>query len=251
MSQPRLTLVGAGPGDPDLITIKGIKALADADVVLYDALAHPDLLKHAPLKARKVFVGKRKGACKYTQDQINKLIVEYAKQYGHVVRLKGGDPFVFGRGHEELEYAKNFDVPTEVVPGISSSFSVPELQHIPLTKRNYTESFWVITGTTRNHELSADVYQAAQSDATAIILMGMSNLSQIVTIYKDVGKADLPVAIIQNGSLENEKIGLGTVATIEQVVEENKLSNPAIIMLGEVVSLHPEYLPAIVEKLSV
>src|SRR5687768_4378412 len=145
MKKARLTLVGAGPGDPELISVKGVKALSEADVVLYDALVHPDLLNHAPESAIKIFVGKKKGVCQFAQEEINRLIVENALNFGHVVRLKGGDPFIFGRGHEELLHAQAFNIETKVIPGISSSIAVPELQHIPLTRRGINDSFWVMT----------------------------------------------------------------------------------------------------------
>ncbi|MNP94509.1 Siroheme synthase [compost metagenome] len=233
--QPKVTLVGAGPGDPDLLTLKGVKALAEANVVLYDALANEEIMNHAPKKAIRIFVGKRKDCHEYTQEQINQLIVDNALTYGHVVRLKGGDPFIFGRGSEEIEYAESFGIPTFVVPGISSSIAVPAYQGISLTRRGVSESFWVITGTTSDRKLSNDVALAAQSSATVVILMGMSKLSQIVTLFQKESKGETPVAIIQNGTTVNERIGVGTINTIQQVVGENKLSSPAIIVIGEVV----------------
>ncbi|WP_422350334.1 uroporphyrinogen-III C-methyltransferase [Flagellimonas sp.] len=235
MYNGKLTVVGAGPGDVDLITLKGIKALRDADVVLYDALVDTQLLEYAP-DAEKIFVGKRKGCYTYQQDQINELIVQRAQTKGHVVRLKGGDPFVFGRGAEEMEYASQFGVEVAVVPGISSAVSVPASQNIPVTKRGATESFWVITGTTKEHKLSKDVELAAKSNATVLILMGMSKLGEIMELFKNEGKENTPVAIIQNGTMENEKIGIGTVASIEYKAKEQQLSNPAIIIIGEVVN---------------
>lgn len=235
MKTPRLTVVGAGPGDPDLITLKAIKALNSANVVLYDALINNDLLSYAPKNAEFIFVGKRKGCYRYQQEQINELIVSRAKSDGHVVRLKGGDPFIFGRGAEEMEYAAKYEIETDVVPGISSSFAVPAYQNIPLTKRGSSESFWVITGTTKEHKLSLDVSLAAQSTATVVILMGMGKLSEIVKLFQDYGKNELPVAIIQNGTTPQEKIGIGTVDTILNVVAKKELTNPAIIILGEVV----------------
>jgi len=147
----KLTVVGAGPGDPDLITLKAIKAIKAADVILYDALVNPKLLEYASQEAELIFVGKRKGCYSYQQDQINELIVERAIQRGHVVRLKGGDPFIFGRGAEELAYAKDYAIEVAMVPGISSSVAVPAYHGISLTKRNVSESFWVITGTTKSH----------------------------------------------------------------------------------------------------
>ena len=234
MSHGQLTVVGAGPGDVELITLKAIKALQAADVVLYDALVDVALLEYAP-NAEHIFVGKRKGCYAYQQEQINDLIVSRAKTYGHVVRLKGGDPFVFGRGAEEMEYAASKGVKVAMVPGISSSVAVPASQNIPVTKRGSAESFWVITGTTKEHKLSTDVALAAKSNATIVILMGMGKLAEIVELFKLEGKADMPIAIIQNGTREDEKLGIGTIDTIEQIVVERQLSNPAIIVVGEVV----------------
>jgi uroporphyrin-III C-methyltransferase len=232
---PKLTLVGAGPGDIDLITVKGVKALAEADVVLYDALINPELLTYAPKRAIKKFVGKRKGYRRYAQEEINQLIVDHAFTNGHVVRLKGGDPFIFGRGSEEIDYVNSFGIDIAVVPGISSSISVPAVQGISLTKRGVSESFWVITGTTSARKLSKDVELAAQSTATVAILMGMSKLPEIVKLFQHYGRGDEAVAIIQNGTLPNEKLGVGTINSIVEEVKNKKLSNPAVIVIGEVV----------------
>lgn len=232
--EPKLSLVGAGPGDPDLITVKGAKTLAKADVVMYDALANDDLLKYAP-NAKKIFVGKRKGYKRYSQERINELIVENAFNYGHVVRLKGGDSFVFGRGSEEIEYADSFGISIDVVSGISSSVAVPAKFGIAVTQRNVARSFWVLTGTDSERKLAKDVQLAAQSSATIVILMGMSKLSEIVQLFQQEGKGETPVAIIQNGTLPNEKLGIGVINTIEEQVQLKGLSSPAIIIIGEVV----------------
>tara|TARA_R110002050_G_scaffold179118_3_gene312380 strand:- start:14620 stop:15414 length:795 start_codon:yes stop_codon:yes gene_type:complete len=229
-----LTVIGAGPGDPELITLKAIKALQVADVVLYDALVNPELLKYAA-NAELIFVGKRKGCYAYQQEQINELIVSRGKTQ-HVVRLKGGDPFIFGRGAEEMEYAAKHGLQVAMVPGISSSVAVPASQNIPVTKRGAAESFWVITGTTKEHKLSTDVALAAKSNATVVILMGMSKLPAIVNLFEKEGKSETPIAIIQNGTRENEKIGIATIATIASEVEKQQLTNPAIIIIGEVVN---------------
>ena len=244
--QGKLTVIGAGPGDPELITVKAIKALQSADVVLYDALVNEELLQYAP-KAEKIFVGKRKGCYTYQQDQINELIVSRSKSHGHVVRLKGGDPFVFGRGAEEMEFAASHGLETFMVPGISSSLSVPAHQNIPVTKRGASESFWVITGTTKQHKLSYDVALAAKSSATVVILMGMSKLPEIVSLFKKEGKSETDIAIIQNGTRKDEKIGVGTISSIEEEVKKNRLSNPAIIIIGEVVN-HRAKMNQIVEE---
>jgi uroporphyrin-III C-methyltransferase len=232
----KLTVVGAGPGDEELITIKGVKAIESADVILYDALINTSLLAYASPKAELIFVGKRKGCYAYQQEQINELIVSRAKSHGHVVRLKGGDPFIFGRGAEEIDYVKKFQIEAYVIPGISSAIAVPAYQGIPLTKRGASESFWVITGTTKSHKISSDIALAAQSSATVVILMGMGKLQEIVQIFSKENKRDTAVAIIQNGTTEQENVGIGTIATIEAIVAKNQLSSPAIIVIGDVVN---------------
>ena len=251
--KPKLTVVGAGPGDVDLITLKAVKVLKKADVVLYDALVNTELLDFVNPETELIFVGKRRGCYQFQQEQINELLVARAKSHGHVVRLKGGDPFIFGRGAEEMEFVANFGIETAMVPGISSSMAVPAYQNIPLTKRGSAESFWVITGTTKEHQLSNDVALAAKSDATVVVLMGMGKLPEIIKLFQQENKNDLPVAIIQNGTMSNEKVGFGTVDTILKVVKENELSNPAIIVLGEVVkhsailkNVQQEYLKEVV-----
>jgi uroporphyrin-III C-methyltransferase len=243
VKEPRITLVGAGPGDADLITIKGIKALKTADVVLYDALVNEELLEFAPEHATKVYVGKRSGDHSFSQDAINKLMVDYALNYGHVVRLKGGDPFVFGRGYEELDHAASYSIPTVVIPGISSSIGVPGLQNIPVTHRGLSESFWVITGTKTDGKISNDLYEAARTRATIVVLMGLHKLAEITEIFKKEGRHKLPVAVIQSGSTESEKVAVGTIDTIVELVEEKKITSPALIVIGEVVSLHPLFQP--------
>ncbi|SDS86144.1 uroporphyrinogen-III C-methyltransferase [Mucilaginibacter mallensis] len=243
VKEPRITLVGAGPGDADLITIKGIKALKTADVVLYDALVNEELLEFAPENAVKVYVGKRSGDHSFSQDNINKLMVDYALNYGHVVRLKGGDPFVFGRGYEELDHAASYSILCVVIPGISSSIAVPGLQNIPVTHRGLSESFWVVTGTTADGRISADLYQATRTNATIVVLMGVHKLKEITQLFKNEGRNKLPVAVIQSGSTENEKVAIGIIDTIVDIVEEKKISSPALIVIGEVVSLHPMFQP--------
>jgi uroporphyrin-III C-methyltransferase len=239
MQKPFLSLVGAGPGDPELITLKAIKALQKADVILYDALANQELLEHTSLKAIKQFVGKRFGCHALSQQEINALIVEYAYKYGRVVRLKGGDPFVFGRAQEEIDTARAAGIPVEVIPGISSAVAVPASQMIPLTCRGINESFWVTTGTLQSGEISPDIHLAAQSSATVVLLMAMSKLEAIMDIFKAKGKKDTPVAIIQNGTTDKEKYVIGTVSDIYFRAQHTGLSNPAIIIVGEVVRLHP------------
>jgi uroporphyrin-III C-methyltransferase len=242
MTKPFLSLVGAGPGDPELITLKAIKALQNADVILYDALANEDLLEYASPKAIKQFVGKRFGCHALSQQEINALIVEYAYKYGSVVRLKGGDPFVFGRAQEEIDAARAAGIPVEVIPGISSAIAVPASQMIPLTCRGINESFWVTTGTLQSGKISPDIQLAAKSSATVVILMAMSKLETIMDIFKANRKKDTPVAIIQSGTTDQEKCVIGSVSDIYFRAQYEGLSNPAVIIIGEVVRLHPSLL---------
>lgn len=235
ISQPKVTLVGAGPGDPELITLKAVLALNKADVVLYDALIDPVLLQHAPATALKIFVGKRVGRHSQPQEDTNQLCVSLAKKHGHVVRLKGGDPFVFGRGAEEIDYIEAFGIATELIPGITSAIAVPAAVGIPVTKRGVSESFWVVTGTTSAGDLSADLALAAQSSATVVVLMGTRKLAEIAQVYSRFGKADLPIAIIQSGTTREEKIVAGFITDILQKAEDAKVEAPAIIIIGEVV----------------
>lgn len=249
-NEPYLTLVGAGPGDPDLITRKGLRALQSADVVLYDALSSEELLLETPAHCRKLFVGKRAGCHYKKQDQINQLIVESARQYGHVVRLKGGDPFVFGRGQEEIAYAREHGIATTTVPGISSCISLPELQGVAPTSRGYADSFWVMTAHTRDHGISPDLLLAPKSSATVIILMGMSRLDQICALWDAEGKGDLPAMVIQNGSRPDEKCWVGTVNDIAPRVAAERDTGPGVIVLGTTVSQHPEYKLKVVNSIA-
>lgn len=233
--KPSLTLVGAGPGDPELLTLKGLKALEAADIVLYDALVSREILDFIPPGVPLISVGKRAGMHSHRQDEINTLIVESAFLHGHVVRLKGGDPFVFGRATEEIEYASRYGIPTQVVPGISSALSVPAAVSIPLTSRGVSESFWVVTGTTMTGALSGDVALAARSTATVIILMGLKKLPEIMELFQAYGKGETPVAVIQNGTLASQRHVVGTVSTIAELVKEEDLGSPGIIIAGDVV----------------
>lgn len=239
--QSKITLVGAGPGDPDLLTLKGARALRTADAVLYDALVDPRLLHHARPQAARVYVGKRAGQHRMTQQAINELLVAYARSHGHVVRLKGGDAFVFGRGQEEAAYAREHGITVDIVPGISSCISVPELQQVPPTRRGYSESFWVLTGTTRTGELSGDLSLAVQSTATIIVLMGMKKAGEIAQLFAQQGKGELPAMAISKGSTAEERRVIGTAASLPSLIEEAALPCPGLLVFGEVVRLHPEW----------
>jgi uroporphyrin-III C-methyltransferase len=231
LNKGTVTLVGAGPGDPDLLTIKGLKALQKADVILYDALINPALLEYNP-DAEKIFVGKRRGFVKKSQAEINALIVLYATQGLDVIRLKGGDPLVFGRACEELEAAKEASIPTAVVAGIASYSGIAAQHQIPLTKRAEHESFWVVTGHTRSGKLSADISLAAQSTATVVVLMGMRFLPEIVATFKQHKQGNHPVAVIQNGTTKAERSLVADLNTIIAQVDQHHIENPAVLIFG-------------------
>lgn len=232
--QPRLTVVGAGPGDPELITLKAVKTLESANVVLYDALVDTSLLNYCTVTCEKIYVGKKPGES-HSQDAINELIVEKAFALGHVVRLKGGDPFVFGRGQEEIDFAKRFGLVTGYVPGISSSISAPSAANIPLTVRGVSDGFWVMTGTKSDGSLSSDLQLGLQSNATLIILMGMNQLEAISKICQAHGKGEVATAIVQSATTKNQKIGFGFAGELDKIAQKNDLRNPAVIVIGEVV----------------
>lgn len=238
--EPKITLVGAGPGDPDLISLKGVKALNTANVVLYDALVNGALLNHAPENAIKIFVGRSDDAS-FSQDAVNKLMIDYALNFGHVVRLKSGDPFVFARGFEEVDFAESYSIETEIIPGISSATGVPGLHKIPMIYGDLSESFWVLSGTNAKGEISPDLTGAAKSNATVVVLMGIERIEEIAAIFKREGKERLPVAVIENGSAKNENIVVGVVDTIAELVADHKISSPALLVFGDVVSLHPAF----------
>jgi uroporphyrin-III C-methyltransferase len=234
-AESTLYIVGAGPGDPELMTLKGMKAISRAEVILYDALVDPRILKEAKPECRLVYVGKRKGKKEFSQEEINQLIVFYGTRFSNVVRLKGGDPYVFGRGHEELEYAQRHGLHVEVIPGISSSLAAAGAAGIPLTKRGVNESFWVVTGTLSSGELSNDIALAAKSSATVIILMGMTHLTKIAELFSQWRSFDEPIAVIQEATWATQKVAIGNVQNIMKKVEDGGLTSPAVIVIGKVV----------------
>ncbi|MBX2889633.1 MAG: uroporphyrinogen-III C-methyltransferase [Saprospiraceae bacterium] len=234
-TQPRLSVVGAGIGDPEHITLKAVRALQSADAVLYDALVNEELLNYAPPGAAKVYVGKRRGEKAFTQEEINERIVAYAHCCGHVVRLKGGDPFVFGRGLEEMQYAQSQGIPAEYIPGVSSSIAGAGAAGIAVTARGASRGFWVLTATTDTGDLNPEIFSAAATDATIVILMGVAKITDIALAFMAAGKTDLPVAIIQNATLPTQREMFGTVADISEKVQESGIGSPAVIVIGEVV----------------
>ncbi|WP_079507454.1 uroporphyrinogen-III C-methyltransferase [Mesobacillus jeotgali] len=236
----KVYLVGAGPGDPDLITVKGLRCLQKADVILYDRLINPELLKHAKEGAKLVYCGKLPNYHTMKQETINHFLVKYAKKGLQVVRLKGGDPFVFGRGGEEAEECRKNDVQFEVVPGITSGIAASAYAGIPVTHRTLSKSFAFITGhqagdVAAEHQWS----HLAKAVDTICVYMGVSHLSTIVKQLIEFGKSpQTPIALIHWGTLSDQKSVVGTLETIEEKVRESEISNPSMIVIGEVVRLH-------------
>ena len=236
----KVFLVGAGPGDPDLITVKGLRYLQQADVILYDRLVNPELLNHAKEGAQLVYCGKLPHYHTMKQETINHFLVKYAKKGCQVVRLKGGDPFVFGRGGEEAEECAHHDVPFEIVPGITAGIAASAYAGIPVTHRNLSKSFAFITG----HQ-AGDVaaehqwFHLANAVDTICVYMGVSYLSTITRKLIQFGKPpQTSIAIIQWGTLGDQRIVVATLGTVEEKVKEAGISNPSMIVIGEVVRLH-------------
>lgn len=237
MEAGKVYLVGAGPGDPGLMTVRGLQLLQSAQVVVYDQLVNPVLLNQAAPEAQKIFVGKKAGRHSLAQGDINEVLVNYALQGYRVVRLKGGDPFVFGRGGEEAEVLANAGVAFEIVPGVSSAVAAPAYAGIPLTHRNHASSFAVVTG----HEAiksksSVDWAKLATAVDTLVILMGLHNLPVIVAKLIEHGRCEeTPVAVIQQGTTDRQQTVVGTLADIGE--KSLGVKAPALIVVGEVVNL--------------
>ncbi|MBS1533061.1 MAG: uroporphyrinogen-III C-methyltransferase [Bacteroidetes bacterium] len=236
IATPELFVLGAGPGDPELLTVKGYKVLQQADVVLYDNLANKELLDIAPERADKIYVGKQPYGQYTPQESILEMIKHFCFTKGKVVRLKGGDPFIFGRGFEEIIYARQLGIKTHFIPGITS-MQACGLEDIPLTHRAVSEGIWVVTGTKKDGTLSADLRLAMQSNATVVVYMGVKQLASIADTYIDEGRGDTPAAIIQHASLKQQKSVSGLVKDLPAMAEEHGLTYPAIIIIGYVVEL--------------
>jgi uroporphyrin-III C-methyltransferase len=236
IQNPQLFVLGAGPGDPELMTMKGYRVLQQANVILYDNLANKELLAISRDDCEKVYVGKQPYGDYTPQETIHELIKHYAFTKGNVVRLKGGDPFIFGRGFEEIIYARQHGITTHYIPGVTS-MQASGLEDIPLTHRQVSESVWMVTGTKKDGSLSADLTCAMHSNATVVIYMGMKKLAEIALAYITAGKGDIPAAIIQHASLPNQKSAKGKVSDLVAIAADNQLTYPAIIIIGDVVNI--------------
>ena len=233
-------LTGAGPGDIELLTLKAARVIREADIIIYDRLANPDILKMAKNGCEFIYVGKEDGHHSMPQDDINEVIYQNALKYEIVVRLKGGDPFVFGRGGEEAAYLYERDIKFEVIPGITSAVSAPAYAGIPVTHRGVAVSFRVVTGhESPNKKASQIPWENFKTDDTIVFLMGLHNLAKISSKLMEIGKdKDYPIAVISRGTTKDQKVIVGT---LENIVQKAKGTlTPALIVVGHVVKLREQ-----------
>ncbi|HWP24605.1 MAG TPA: uroporphyrinogen-III C-methyltransferase [Candidatus Binatia bacterium] len=233
----KVYLIGAGPGDPELMTLKGKRCLRAADAILYDALVSRELLGFTARDAELIDVGKRHGRCGIGQREIEAMLIERARAGQYVVRLKGGDPFVFGRGGEEAEALRRAGIPFEIVPGVSSAIAVPACAGIPVTHRDYASSVAFVTG----HKVSKQEVkwgELSRACDTLVVLMGLHNLGAIMNRLLAEGcPGDRPVALIESGTLPEQKMAIGTVTTISDIAARRHFQSPSLIVIGNVVNL--------------
>jgi uroporphyrin-III C-methyltransferase len=238
----KVYLVGAGPGDPGLFTLKGKTLLEHADVVVHDALVSPEILAMIHSQAEVINAGKRRGRHSMLQEDTTRLLIEKAHTHAIVVRLKGGDPFVFGRGGEEMEDLVRAGVPVEIVPGITSGIAAPAYAGIPLTHRAYSSSVIFVTGheVTGKYRPEVNWQAIAQAAETIVVYMGVHNLPQIITKLQSAGLAtETPIALVRWGTCPHQTELVGTLATILHQIEATEFSAPAIAVIGNVVHLKP------------
>jgi uroporphyrin-III C-methyltransferase len=236
----KVFIVGAGPGDPKLITLKAVESIKSADVVLYDRLVSKKIVAMIPKRAEKMYVGRDVGDDYKHQDTTNDLMVKFAKKNKNVVRLKGGDPFIFGRGGEEAEFLRQHKVKYEIIPGITSGIGSAEYSGIPLTHREYASSVVFVTGheDAKKKEGVVDWKKLAKAVDTIVIMMGLSRLDIISKKLISGGLSkNTPVAVIQNGTTDEHKMIKGTLSNISKKVNEAKIRPPSIVVVGKVVNL--------------
>ncbi|MCM3718809.1 uroporphyrinogen-III C-methyltransferase [Fictibacillus phosphorivorans] len=231
-------LVGAGPGDPDLITRKGLKCIQEADVILFDRLINQELLSYAKNGADLIYCGKKPGKHSMDQDMINQYLVRQTKRGRIVTRLKGGDPFVYGRGGEEAQVLAKHGIPYEIVPGITSGMAAPMYAGIPVTHRDYSSTFAIVTGHMRQGKDHLCWESIAKGIDTLVIYMGVGNLPYIQQQLLKHGRSkNTPVAIVHSGTTVKQHTVTGTLLSIVEIAEKNQIQNPGIIIIGEVVRL--------------
>lgn len=238
-STGRVYLVGAGPGDPDLLTLRAVRLLQQTQAIVYDNLVSPEVLDYVSPNALRFYAGKRRNNHTLRQEEINALLVKLAREGKHVVRLKGGDPFIFGRGGEELETLAAHGISFEVVPGVTAASGVSSYAGIPLTHRDYAQSCLFVTGHLKDGSANLDWPSLVRPRQTVVIYMGLGGLPEICRQMVAHGAAtDLPIAVVQNGSLQTQRVVTGTLANMAERVAQAGLVSPCLTIIGEVVKLH-------------
>lgn len=235
----RVYLVGAGPGDPDLLTLRAARLLGETDAIVYDHLVSPEVLGLAAADAERIYVGKERNNHTMPQDEINELLVRLALQGKHVVRLKGGDPFIFGRGGEEMETLAERGVPFEVVPGITAACGVSSYAGIPLTHRDHAQSCLFVTGHLKDGTTNLDWAALTRPRQTVVIYMGLGALAEICAKLIAHGvRPEMPIAAVQQGTTPDQRVVTGTLETLPAIAARSRLKSPCMIIVGEVVRLH-------------
>jgi len=235
----RVAIVGAGPGDPELLTLRALRRIETADVVVHDRLVDARVLDHARADARRIYVGKTRGCHALSQERINSLLVDLANEGLTVVRLKGGDPFVFGRGGEELAHLEAHGIATEIVPGVTAALGCAASAGIPVTHRDFAQAVTFVTGHAKaDAEPDLDWIALARANHTLVVYMGVATAAKIAGHLADAG-ADpaLPVAIVENGTRADERIVSGTLGTLGSLVEQHAIKGPAVLIIGRVAAL--------------
>lgn len=235
----RVYLVGAGPGDPELLTLRAVRLLGQADAIVYDNLVSPEILKFALPQVQKIYAGKRRNEHTMRQEQINLLLVKLAREGKQVVRLKGGDPFIFGRGGEEMEVLAEHGVDFEVVPGITAACGVASYAGIPLTHRDHAQSCLFVTGHLKDGSANLDWEALSRARQTVVIYMGLNALPDICRqLIAHGAPADRPIALVQHGTTTSQKVLTGTLADLPERVADSGFTSPSLIIVGDVVKLH-------------
>jgi uroporphyrin-III C-methyltransferase/precorrin-2 dehydrogenase/sirohydrochlorin ferrochelatase len=235
----RVSIVGAGPGDPELLTLRALRRIEAADVIVHDRLVDPAVLDHARGDVRRIYVGKTRGCHALSQDRINDLLVELAREGCAVVRLKGGDPFVFGRGGEELAFLESNGIQTEIVPGVTAALGCAASAGIPVTHRDLAQAVTFVTGHAKSgSEPDLDWTALAHTNHTLVVYMGVATAAKIAARLAEAGMdRAMPVAIVENGTRENERVVVGSLGELGTLIGSHQIAGPAVLIIGRVAAL--------------